>query len=148
MSCKIKSTFSAYNMHIAEYYNTKSVSQVMELCRLPDEYHGYDHETLPPFTVQVWFKTINNKGHLMLDWSSSSYLPLLMKATLFLRPKELLDPITPCLGEGWHKHDMWHYLPIRHNKRKISRNQAVWEGPILQRPKWFFLPTSPLVGTG
>jgi hypothetical protein len=72
----------------------------MELCRLSDEHHSYGHYTLPPSTVKVWFKTVITKGHLILDCSSSSYLPLLMEATLLMRPKELLDAITPPATAG------------------------------------------------
>jgi hypothetical protein len=66
------------SMEITEYYNSKLVSRVMKLCRFSDEYHGYGLDTLPPSTVQVWFKTANNKGHLLRDRSSSSSLPLLI----------------------------------------------------------------------
>jgi hypothetical protein len=55
------------SMEIAECYDSKLVSRVMELCRLSDEYHGYGHDTFPPSTVQVWFKTVNNEGHLLRD---------------------------------------------------------------------------------
>jgi hypothetical protein len=55
------------SMEIAEYYDPKLVSRVMELCRFSDEYHSYGHDRLPPSTVQVWFKTVNKKGHLLRD---------------------------------------------------------------------------------
>jgi hypothetical protein len=55
------------SMEIAEYYDSQLVSRVMELYELSDEYHGYGHDTLPPSTVQVWFKTVINKRHLILD---------------------------------------------------------------------------------
>jgi hypothetical protein len=53
-------------MEIAEYYNSQLVSRVIEIYTLSDEYHGYGHDTLAPSTVQVWFKTVINKGHLIL----------------------------------------------------------------------------------
>jgi hypothetical protein len=53
---------------------TTIVSQVMELCRLAAENNGYGPDTLPPSTVQVWFKSVKDKGHLRRGRSSSSYL--------------------------------------------------------------------------
>jgi hypothetical protein len=45
-------------MEISEYYDSKRVSRIMELCRLSDEHHGHvhGHDTLPTSTVHVCSK--------------------------------------------------------------------------------------------